>query len=146
MTRSFVQMGCHACIIEDWPLPNADDDEVRSLLPTTGEVPIIAVDPQDSRVGAVWTFHNDPPLLVDSTGISFPELCIAVAPGRRGYGVGSALIDALFAAKAGTLDGMCTNVHVRNPAQKLYMRKGFHVVGQGRGPLGIAMHKDLRTG
>jgi hypothetical protein len=43
------------------------------------------------------------------------------------------------------MDAMCTNVHVRNPAQHLYQRKGFQVVGQGRGPLGLAMRKDLRS-
>ena len=140
-----VEMARHACVIEDRPLPDADSDEVLSLLPPTGEVPIIAVDAEGSTIGAVWTFHNDPPLLVDAAGISLPELCIGVTPGHRGYGVGGALMDALFARKAGTLDAMCTNVHVRNPAQKLYKRKGFEVVGQGRGPLGILMHKVLRT-
>ena len=50
----------------------------------------------------------------------------------------------LDAGCAETMDAMCTNVHVRNPAQHLYQRKGFKVVGQGRGPLGLAMHKNLR--
>jgi ribosomal protein S18 acetylase RimI-like enzyme len=74
-----------------------------------------------------------------------PELCIGVAPGRRSAGIGGRLLDALFAQCAETVDAMCTNVHVRNPAQHLYQRKGFHVVGQGRGPLGLAMRKDLRS-
>lgn len=139
-----VEMARHACVIEDWPLPDVDSDEVHSLLPPVGEVPIVAVDGAGLRAGAVWTFHHDPPLRVDSAGVSLPELCIAVAPSMRGCGVGGVLLDALFARCAGTVDALCTNVHVRNPAQELYQRKGFHVVGQGRGPLGIAMHKDLR--
>ena len=73
-----------------------------------------------------------------------PELCIGVAPGRRGAGIGGVLLDALFARCAENMDAMCTNVHVGNPAQHLYQRKGFQMVGQGRGPLGLAMHKDLR--
>jgi ribosomal protein S18 acetylase RimI-like enzyme len=108
-------------------------------------VPIVAVAAAGRRLGAVWTFHSDPPLRVDATGGSLPEFCIGVAPGMRGRGVGGALLDALFAHSTGTWEALCTNLHVRNPAQKLYQRKGFQVVGQGRGPLGIAMYKDLST-
>jgi GNAT superfamily N-acetyltransferase len=139
-----VEMARYACVIEDWPLPDADSEEVQSVLPPGGEVPIVALDGADFWVGAVWLFHNDPPLRVDAAGASLPELCIGVAPGMRGRGVGGALLDALFARSTGTFEALCTNVHVRNPAQKLYQRKGFQVVGHGRGPLGIAMHKDLR--
>jgi ribosomal protein S18 acetylase RimI-like enzyme len=139
-----VEMARHACIIEDWPLPDPDDEEVLSLLPPPGEVPIIAEGPTGVPVGAVWTWHNDPPLRVDAAGSSVPELCIGVAPGWRSVGIGGVLLDALLARCAETMAAMCTNVHVRNPAQRLYERKGFKVVGQGRGPLGLAMHKDLR--
>jgi GNAT superfamily N-acetyltransferase len=82
--------------------------------------------------------------LFDSAEVSLPELCIGVAPGRRGRGVGGVLLDELVLRCTGTLEALCSNVHVRNPAQKLYQRKGFRVVGHGRGPLGIAMPKDLR--
>jgi GNAT superfamily N-acetyltransferase len=139
-----VEMARHACIIEDWPLPDPDDDEVLSMLPPAGEVPIIAEDPTGLPLGATWTWHNDPPLRRDATGESVPELCIGVAPGWRGAGIGGVLLDALFARCAQTMDVMCTNVHVRNPAQRLYQRKGFTMVGQGRGLLGVAMLKDLR--
>lgn len=139
-----VEMARHACIIEDWPLPAPDDEEVLSMLPPAAEIPIIAEDDGGVPVGAVWTWHNDPPLLVDAAGLPLPELCIAVAPGRRGCGVGGLLLDALLVRCAATTDAMCTNVHVRNPAQRLYQRKGFRVVGQGRGPLGVAMINHLR--
>ena len=65
-----VEMARHACIIEDWPLPDPDDEEVLSMLPPPGQVVIIAEDPTGVPVGAVWTFHNDPPLRVDAAGVS----------------------------------------------------------------------------
>ncbi len=139
-----VEMARHACIIEDWPLPDPEDDEVLRMLPAEGEIPIIAEDRPGEPVGATWTRHNDPPLWLDAGGESIPELCIAVAPGRRGTGIGGVLLDALFARCATTMSVMCANVHIRNPAQRLYQRKGFAVVGPGRGPLGLAMLKDLR--
>jgi hypothetical protein len=51
-----VEMARHACVIEDWPLPDPDSDEVASLLPAAGEVPVVAVDDAGVRLGAVWTF------------------------------------------------------------------------------------------
>ncbi|BDY26686.1 hypothetical protein hbim_00601 [Mycolicibacterium mageritense] len=138
-----IEMARHACVIEDWPLPDPDDDEVLGMLPAPGEVPIIAEDLAGEPVGAVWTWHNDPPLRVDASGASVPELCIGVAPGRRGAGIGGMLLDALFARCAQTMDVMCTNVHLRNPARHLYRRKGFKLAGQGRGPLGLAMIKEF---
>jgi hypothetical protein len=55
-----VEMARHACVIEDWPLPDADSEGVQSVLPPSGEVPIVAVDAAGFSIGAVWTFHNDP--------------------------------------------------------------------------------------
>jgi hypothetical protein len=86
-----IEMARHACIIEDWPLPDPDDEEVLSMLPPLGEVPIIAEDLSGVPVGAVWTWHNDPPLQVDAAGSSVPELCIGVASGRRSAGIGGML-------------------------------------------------------
>lgn len=143
--RGFVvEMARHACVIEDRPLPDPDDDEVREMLPAAGAVAIIAEDRQGAPVGAVWVYHSSTPLRIDAAGAPLPELCIAVAPGQRGAGLGGVLLEALFAALAQTFATMCTNVHVRNPARRLYERKGFREVGQGHGPLGIAMIKDLR--
>ncbi|KKF03817.1 hypothetical protein WN67_00825 [Mycolicibacterium obuense] len=95
-------------------------------------------------VGAVWTYHGSPPLRCDAAGVPLPELCIAVALRHRGADIGGMLLDALFADLAESHDTMCTNVHVRNPAKHIYERKGFRVVGQGNGPLGLALVKDLR--
>ena len=140
-----VEMARHACVIEDRPLPDREDPEVLAMLPPRGEVALLAHDrASGDPLGAVWTWHADPPLQVDAQGSSVPELCIAVAPTRRGAGIGGLLLDGLFLEKALTLDALCANVHVRNPARRLYERKGFDPVGQGRGPLGLAMVKDLR--
>ncbi|WP_445165441.1 GNAT family N-acetyltransferase [Mycolicibacterium sp. Dal123E01] len=139
-----IEMARHACVIEDRPLPDPDDDEVLEMLPPAGVVPIIAQDHNGTSVGAVWTYYGSPPLRCDAAGVPLPELCIAVAPGHRGVGIGGMLLDALFAALVQSHDAMCTNVHVRNPAKKLYERKGFRAVGQGNGPLGLALIKDLR--
>lgn len=143
--RSFiVEMARHACVIEDWPLPDPDDDEVLELLPPRGVVPIIAEENGGEVVGAVWTYLSNPPLRVDDAGAPLRELCIGVVPERRGAGVGGLLLDALFVDLARHFDMMCTNVHVRNPAKRLYERKGFRADGQGNGPLGLAMVKVLR--
>nr|WP_319458296.1 GNAT family N-acetyltransferase [Mycobacterium sp. RTGN3] len=73
-----------------------------------------------------------------------PELSIAVAPELRGKGVGGALLDELIVLCTGLYEALSLNVHQRNPAVHLYERKGFRVVGRGRGALGIAMRRDLR--
>lgn len=139
-----VEMARHACVIEDRPLPDPDDDEVLEMLPPAGVAPIIAEDHTGTPLGAVWTYRGSPPLRCDAAGVPLPELCIAVAPGHRGAGIGGMLLNALFADLAKSHDAMCTNVHVRNPAKRLYERNGFRVDGQGNGPLGLALIKRFR--
>jgi ribosomal protein S18 acetylase RimI-like enzyme len=95
-------------------------------------------------LGAVWTIHHEPPLLVDADAGSLPELTVAVAPEVRGNGVGGALLDELIVRCTGKYEAIVLNVHRRNPAARLYERKGFRVVGAGRGALGLAMRMDLR--
>ena len=143
--RAFiVEMARHACVIEDRPLPDADSEEVASLLPRGADVAIIAADSDTGiDVGAVWTFDHHPPLITLNDGNAVPEVAIAVTPGRRGDGVGAALLDALIERCASVYPTLALNVHRRNPAQNLYQRKGFRFVGQGRGGLGMAMVLDL---
>ena len=68
-----------------------------------------------------------------------------MVPAARGRGVGRRLLDALAtrAAESGH-DRLALNVHIRNPAAHLYSRAGFVVAGKGRGPLGVAMVRELR--
>ncbi|WP_369758410.1 GNAT family N-acetyltransferase [Mycobacterium sp. 141] len=94
----------------------------------------------------MWTFRQHPPLLVVDDGADVPEITIAVAPAFRGRGVGAALLDELFVRAGGRYEALGLNVHQRNPARRLYQRKGFQPVGRGRGALGIAMLKFTRSG
>jgi len=85
-----VEMARHACVTEDWPLPDADDEEVQGLLPRSGDIAVVAVDAAGIGVGAAWTFHHNPPLLISDCGVALPEIAVAVTPAVRGNGVGSA--------------------------------------------------------
>jgi GNAT superfamily N-acetyltransferase len=136
-----VEMARYACVIEDWPLPDADAEDTQSLLPTSSDIVVVAADPTSARLGAGWTFFHHPPLVI--TDGQLPELAIAVVPEMRGQGIGEALIDELVSRCTGTYDALILNVHQRNPAIHLYQRRGFHGIGQGRGALGVAMRKDL---
>ncbi|QVI28506.1 GNAT family N-acetyltransferase [Mycolicibacterium neoaurum] len=139
-----VEMARHASVIEDRPLPDPADDEVVEMLPAPGTMTIIAEDRHGSPLGAAWTYYSSPPLRTGADGAPLPELCLAVAPPQRGGGIGGMLLEALIAELAPRFDSMCANVHVRNPARRLYERKGFRDDGIGLGPLGIALIKDLR--
>jgi GNAT superfamily N-acetyltransferase len=90
-----VEMARHACIIEGWLLPDADSEETQSLLPGSDDVAVVAEDATGLRLGAVWTFHHEPPLLLAADAVSLHELTVAVVPEVRGNGVGGALLDEL---------------------------------------------------
>ena len=56
-----------------------------------------------------------------------------------------ALIEALAEHATGRVPGLSLNVHLLNPAVRLYRRSGFAVAGAGRGQFGIAMQRSLAT-
>jgi ribosomal protein S18 acetylase RimI-like enzyme len=56
-----------------------------------------------------------------------PELSIAVLPGHRGQGVGTRLLEELFASECGDRP-VSLSVTAGNPARRLYERLGFLVV------------------
>ena len=128
-----VEMARHACVIEDRPLPDPDDDEVLEMLPPDGVAPIIAADHRGTPVGAVWAYYGSPPLRCDAAGTPLPELCIAVAPGYRGAGIGAMLLDALFTTLATAHNAMCTNVHVRNPPNASANARGLALSAKATG-------------
>jgi hypothetical protein len=83
-----VEMARLASVIEDRPLPPADDPELVQMLPLSPDTAVLALD------------HDG---------------------AQHGY------------------DRLALNVHIRNPAARLYSSAGFVVAGKGRGPLGVAM-------
>jgi GNAT superfamily N-acetyltransferase len=139
-----VQMARLASAIEDRPLPPADDPQLAQGLPPSPDTAVLALDHDGHPVGAAWWHLRDRPLVVMPDGAPVPELVVAVTPGSRGRGVGRCLLDALTvrAAEHG-YDRLSLNVHIRNPAVRLYSRAGFVVAGKGRGPLGVAMVLQL---
>ena len=139
------EMARLACGLEDRPLPDPDAPEVSALLP--GPRAAIVASSDDGRpVGAAWWHVHEPPLLRDGDGQPLPELIMAVAEGERGKGIGTALVDALADAAAKHSGALALNVHIRNPAARLYTRTGFRVAGAGRGWFGVAMSRALQSG
>ncbi|MGH2387439.1 MAG: GNAT family N-acetyltransferase, partial [Chloroflexota bacterium] len=79
-----------------------------------------------------------------SDGRPLPEMAMAVIESERGRGVGTALIEAIAVEAGKRFAALSLNVHLRNPAARLYTRTGFQVAGKGRGPFGVAMVRELR--
>lgn len=81
-------------------------------------------------VGAAWVRL----LTGDGTGHGYvaddvPELSIAVLPGWRGRGVGTAMLERLLRAVEPRYRSVSLSVSRTNPAQRLYERLGFREVG-----------------
>jgi GNAT superfamily N-acetyltransferase len=99
-----------------------------------GDAAVIAVE-GGRTVGAAWYRLFDdaatrPPGVRDS---ETPEVVIAVAPHRRGHGIGGALLEALKAkARADGFAALSLGVAEANPATRLYERHGFVRVETGR--------------
>jgi GNAT superfamily N-acetyltransferase len=139
-----VEMARLASAIEDRPLPPPDDPGLARGLPRSPDTAVLALDHDGHPVGAAWWHFREPPLVTTPDGAQVPELVVAVTPSDRGRGVGRCLLDAIAtrAAQHG-YDRLALNVHIRNPAGRLYSRAGFVVAGKGRGPLGVAMVRQL---
>lgn len=78
--------------------------------------------------GAVWSRY----FTAADPGYGFvaediPELSIGVVAGRRGEGIGRALLNAMLAASPVSLS---LSVEDGNPAQELYRKSGFVPVGR----------------
>jgi GNAT superfamily N-acetyltransferase len=56
-----------------------------------------------------------------------PELVRAVMEQARTRGIGTRLIDALAEQASHKYDALTLNVHLLNPAVRLYVRTGFRV-------------------
>src|SRR6516165_6293271 len=86
-----LEMVRQACVIEERPLPDLDSPEVASLRPAEPADAVVAEDAEAGLVGAAWWCWHDPPLRLE--GAAVPEMALAVVPGRRGEGIGTALIE-----------------------------------------------------
>ena len=141
-----VTMAQLASVIEDDPLPPVDDPALLLGLPPAPDTAVVALDREGHRIGAAWWHIRERSLVVTPDGAPVPEIVVAVVPAARGRGVGRRLLDALAtrAAESGH-DRLALNVHIRNPAARLCSRAGFVVAGKGRGPLGVAMVRELRS-
>ncbi|WP_194853035.1 GNAT family N-acetyltransferase [Nocardia sp. SYP-A9097] len=81
--------------------------------------------PQGAAWARVFTTENPAYGFVDEYT---PELAIAVVPGLRGSGLGSALMNGLIETAERSYDAVSLSVRQSNPARKLYERLGFVVV------------------
>jgi GNAT superfamily N-acetyltransferase len=138
-----VEMARLACVIEDRPLPPPESPDVLGLLPGSGDRALIASNEAGQPIGAAWWFSHEPPLVRDADGRPLPEMAMAVVEEARSHGIGTALIEALAMEASELFPALSLNVHLRNPAARLYTRTGFEVAGKGRGPFGVAMIRKL---
>lgn len=79
-------------------------------------------------VGAIWWRY----FTADDPGYGYvaddiPELSMGVVAGRRGEGIGRALLNAIIATSHGDLS---LSVEDGNPAEELYRKQGFVPVGR----------------
>lgn len=100
-----------------------------------GDAGFIAVDAQDSPVGAAWYRmlpRTDPGFGYVGTGV--PELIIGVRPIWRAHGVGRALLRQLCEhARAQGFGRISLSVERGNFAQTFYRSEGFAVTEAGHG-------------
>ena len=86
---------------------------------------LAAVLPDDTVVGVAWTrlLPDYAPLAND-----VPTLAIAVLPGYRGHGIGTALIHAILESLTHHgCSSVSLSVQKANPALRLYQRTGFTI-------------------
>src|SRR3954464_12211181 len=113
-----------ARILEGRPhLTPADDPAVTAMLPGMDDIVSVATTGDGAALGAAWCPTHDPALLTDEAGRPGLELVRAVRPESRNAGVGTALIEAV--AEAAGSSALSLNVHLLNPAVRLYVRSGF---------------------
>ena len=103
--------------VEDWMQRPGD---LGFLTESNGEV-----------VGAAWLRCWS----AEDHGFGFvdertPELSMAVWPGHRGRGIGTALLTRTLEAAASEHSAVSLSVNLSNPALRLYRRFGFERVGQ----------------
>ena len=138
-----VEMARHVCTLEGRSLLAADDPDVAAFVPDSLDAVVVAVGDNQQRLGAAWWLLHDPPLLVDHKARPIPEL--RHSRGRRRPRKGNRYESAQRARRKRprTVSGVTLNVHLLNPAVRLYIRAGFKVAAAGRGWYGVTMTLPL---
>jgi ribosomal protein S18 acetylase RimI-like enzyme len=91
-----------------------------------GDTGVLALD-GERPVGAAWArFMRGYGFVDDAT----PELSIALLPEYRGSGIGTRLMQSLFAALTPIAPRVSLSVQVKNPAFRLYQRLGFLIAAE----------------
>jgi GNAT superfamily N-acetyltransferase len=135
----------------DWREEEADlralaDPEIARYLQNwkrEGDFGVIA-EGDDGLVGAAWWRHFSD----DDHGFGYvasdtPEVTIAVTPGYRGRGVGTAMLSALAdQARSEGIPALSLSVEEGNASMRLYERVGFQRVADTGGA--VTMRLDLR--
>jgi GNAT superfamily N-acetyltransferase len=129
------QVGRLACGLDDRPLPPADDPAVFALLPGPTDLAVIAAD-DERRLGAVWLHVHEPSLVVDEQHGPLPEITMAVQEDARGRGIGAGLLASLAADATQSFSAIALNVHMRNPAARLYIAAVSGSKGRAAGGTG----------
>ena len=141
-----VEMARLACALDDRPLPDGDAPVVIQCLPSSPSAAVVAVDHAGQPLGARSAASASTVNAADARRFIDPRvddgggrwLLAARALGRPSSKRWSPKLSR------SSLSMLALNVHLRNPAARLYMRAGFRVAGKGRGRFGIAMTRDLR--
>jgi ribosomal protein S18 acetylase RimI-like enzyme len=94
-----------------------------------GDFGLVAVADDGERLGAAWyrLFRTAEPGY-GFVGEDVPELSVAVRPGCRGRGIGTALLTGLIAHARSEGLSLSLSVEEANPALRLYLRLGFRPV------------------
>lgn len=117
--RDIIKQPALAMYVEQWMMHEGD----QGILATKDNQPI----------GAAWLRLWQPPRCgFGFIDIHTPELSIALLPEFRGQGVGTALLNRLFATAKHKHNAICLSVSTHNPAHKLYQRLGFKQHGQAQ--------------
>jgi ribosomal protein S18 acetylase RimI-like enzyme len=92
-----------------------------------GDAGFVAEDEEGRPIGAAWyRFFSDDRHGYGYISPEIPELSIAVDPGHRGLGIGTALLEALRdRARSAGVSALSLSVEEDNPALRLYERLGF---------------------
>ena len=125
--------------------PRVDPAIARYLTswPREGDFGVVAED-ETGPIGAAWgrTFPSEEPGY-GYIGPEIPEVTIAVAPSKRGGGVGTALLDALIdLAHSNGVAALSLSVEDGNEAVRLYESVGFRPAQRAGNSL--TMRLDLR--